>query len=87
MADNEGERTSSHTSTHMTTRIEVVGRMSGRRRWTVEQKLGILPGTDFGHVDVEVADGVGAELPTFGFVASDFGQPGYVVALQAAVQR
>lgn len=26
----------------MTTRIEVVGRVSGRRRWTVEQKLAVL---------------------------------------------
>ena len=26
----------------MTTRIEVVGRLSGRRRWTVEQKLAVL---------------------------------------------
>lgn len=26
----------------MTTRIEVAGRVSGRRRWTVEQKLAIL---------------------------------------------
>lgn len=26
----------------MTTRVEIVGRVSGRRRWTVEQKLGIL---------------------------------------------
>ena len=26
----------------MTTQIEVVGRVSGRRRWTVEQKLAIL---------------------------------------------
>ncbi|MGV2497842.1 IS66-like element accessory protein TnpA [Pelagerythrobacter aerophilus] len=26
----------------MSTRIEVVGRVSGRRRWTVEQKLSIL---------------------------------------------
>ncbi|MDE2179177.1 MAG: transposase [Xanthomonadaceae bacterium] len=26
----------------MTTRIEVVGRVSGRRRWTIEQKLAIL---------------------------------------------
>jgi transposase len=26
----------------MSTRIEVVGRVSGRRRWTVEQKLAIL---------------------------------------------
>ncbi|WP_271190614.1 IS66-like element accessory protein TnpA, partial [Dactylosporangium matsuzakiense] len=29
-------------SGRMTTRIEVVGRVSGRRRWTVEQKLAIL---------------------------------------------
>lgn len=29
-------------SNRMTTRIEVVGRVSGRRRWTVEQKLAIL---------------------------------------------
>ncbi|MGE4304454.1 MAG: transposase [Novosphingobium sp.] len=26
----------------MSTRIEIVGRVSGRRRWTVEQKLAIL---------------------------------------------
>ena len=42
MDDYEGERASSHTSTRMTTRVEIVGRVSGRRRWTVEQKLGIL---------------------------------------------
>ena len=43
MADeNEGGGTSSHTTARMTTRIEVVGRVSGRRRWTVEQKLAIL---------------------------------------------
>lgn len=41
MDDYEGERASSHTSTRMTTRVEIVGRVSGRRRWTVEQKLGI----------------------------------------------
>lgn len=29
-------------SGRMTTRIEVVGRVSGHRRWTVEQKLAIL---------------------------------------------
>ncbi len=29
-------------SDRMTTRIEVVDRVSGRRRWTVEQKLAIL---------------------------------------------
>jgi hypothetical protein len=34
--------TSSHTTAHMTTWIEVVGRVSGRRRWTVEQKPAIL---------------------------------------------
>jgi transposase len=42
MDDNEDERASSHTTGHMTTRIEIVGRVSGRRRWTVEQKLAIL---------------------------------------------
>ena len=40
--DSEGGGTSSHTTARMTTRIEVVGRVSGRRRWTVEQKLAIL---------------------------------------------
>lgn len=34
--------TSSHMSDRMTSRIEIVGRMSGRRRWTMEQKLAIL---------------------------------------------
>jgi transposase len=33
---------SGHMSDRMTTRIEIVGRVSGRRRWTVEQKLAIL---------------------------------------------
>lgn len=36
------EGASSHTSGRMSARIEVVGRLSGRRRWTVEQKLSIL---------------------------------------------
>lgn len=44
--DSEDDGASSHTSGrmsgHMTARIEVVGRVSGRRRWTVEQKLAIL---------------------------------------------
>lgn len=40
--DSEGSGASSHTTARMTTRIEVVGRVSGRRRWTVEQKLAIL---------------------------------------------
>ena len=40
--DIEGGVASTHTSGRMTTRIEVVGRVSGRRRWTVEQKLAIL---------------------------------------------
>lgn len=34
--------TTSHLSTRMTGRVEVVGRVSGSRRWTVEQKLAIL---------------------------------------------
>ena len=33
---------SSHTIGRMSGRIEIVGRVSGRRRWTVEQKLTIL---------------------------------------------
>lgn len=37
-----GERASSHTSGRMTGRIQIVGRVSGRRHWTVEQKLAIL---------------------------------------------
>ncbi len=41
--DGEGTApTSSHMSGRMTTRIEIFGRVSGRRRWTVEQKLAIL---------------------------------------------
>lgn len=40
--DIEDDGASSHTSGRMTCRIEVVGRVSGRRRWTVEQKLSIL---------------------------------------------
>ena len=40
--DIEDDGASSHTSGRMTGRIEVVGRVSGRRRWTVEQKLAIL---------------------------------------------
>lgn len=34
--------TTSHTSTRMTGRMEVVGRMSGRRRWSDAEKLEIL---------------------------------------------
>ncbi|WP_340318015.1 IS66-like element accessory protein TnpA [Rhizorhabdus argentea] len=40
--DSEGGGTSSHTTTRTSSRIEVVGRVSGRRRWTVEQKLSVL---------------------------------------------
>lgn len=40
--DSEDDGASSYTSGRMTARIEVVGRVSGRRRWTVEQKLAIL---------------------------------------------
>lgn len=42
MDDFDGQDSSSHTTGHMTGRVEIVGRMSGRRRWTVEQKLAIL---------------------------------------------
>lgn len=34
--------TTGHMSGRMTGRVEIVGRVSGRRRWTVEQKLAIL---------------------------------------------
>ena len=40
--DIEVDAANSPTSGRMTTRIEIVGRLSGRRRWTVEQKLAIL---------------------------------------------
>lgn len=33
---------STHTSAHMSTQIQVVGRVSGRRRWSIEEKLTIL---------------------------------------------
>jgi len=42
LGDIEDDGASGHTSGRMTGRIEVIGRVSGRRRWTVEQKLGIL---------------------------------------------
>lgn len=38
----EGDRTTSHTSGRMTGRMEIVARVSGRRKWTTEQKLEIL---------------------------------------------
>ena len=37
----EGDATC-HMSSHMTGRILVIARVSGRRRWTLEQKLGML---------------------------------------------
>lgn len=40
--DSAGDGASSHTSNRMSGRIEVVSRVSGRRRWTVEQKLAVL---------------------------------------------
>jgi len=44
--DNEGDGASAHTTSHksdrMTGRIEIVGRVSGRRTWTPHQKLEIL---------------------------------------------
>ena len=42
MSDGIIDSVSSHTSGRMSSRIEIVGRVSGRRRWTVEQKLAIL---------------------------------------------
>lgn len=38
----EGALTTSHTSGRMTGRMEIVARVSGRRKWTTEQKLEIL---------------------------------------------
>jgi transposase len=40
--DTAGQRATTHTSNRMSSRIEVVARVSGRRRWTVEQKLVVL---------------------------------------------
>jgi transposase len=40
--DFEQEEASTHTSGRMSTRIEVVARVSGRRYWTVEQKLAVV---------------------------------------------
>lgn len=41
-SDMDKQETGTHTSGRMTTRIEVAARVSGRRYWTVEQKLAIL---------------------------------------------
>ena len=40
--DSASGAATTHTSGRMSTRIEIVSRMSGRRRWTVEQKLAVL---------------------------------------------
>ena len=42
MSDEVVEGLSGHTTGRMSGRIEVVARVSGRRHWTVEQKLSIL---------------------------------------------
>jgi transposase len=42
VSDEVVEGTSGHTTGRMSGRIEVVARVSGRRHWTVEQKLSIL---------------------------------------------
>lgn len=42
MDDFDDQDSSGHMSDRMTGRVEIVGRVSGRRRWTVEQKLAIL---------------------------------------------
>ena len=39
-----GAEESGHTSSRTTGRIEVIARVSGRRFWTVEQKLAMLRG-------------------------------------------
>lgn len=40
--DSASGAATTHTSGRMSSRIEVVSRVSGRRRWTVEQKLAVL---------------------------------------------
>ena len=40
--DFEQKDASTHTSGRMTTRIEVAARVSGRRRWTLEEKLAVV---------------------------------------------
>lgn len=40
--DSASDGATTHTITRMSSRIQVVGRVSGRRRWTVEQKLAVL---------------------------------------------
>lgn len=42
MSDEIEDSASERASSHMSSRIEVVSRVSGRRRWTVEQKLSVL---------------------------------------------
>lgn len=42
MDDEVGAVASSHTSDRMSSRIEVVARVSGRRAWSIEQKLAML---------------------------------------------
>ena len=42
MSDDTIEPAAGVARSHTTGRIEIVGRVSGRRRWTVEQKLAIL---------------------------------------------
>ena len=40
--DSASAGASGHATSRMSARIHVVGRVSGRRRWTVEQKLAVL---------------------------------------------
>ncbi len=40
--DSASGAATTHTSGRMSSRIEVISRVSGRRRWTVEQKLAVL---------------------------------------------
>ena len=42
VSDLGGEEGTGQTSGRMSSRIEVIGRISGRRHWTVEQKLAML---------------------------------------------
>jgi transposase len=42
ITDSASEEASAHTSSRTSARIQIVSRVSGRRRWTVDQKLAVL---------------------------------------------
>jgi transposase len=42
ITDSASEEASAHTSSRTSARLQIVSRVSGRRRWTVDQKLAVL---------------------------------------------